>query len=179
MRLPDLLRVFSLATVVFWLSQVPYLPPIAKTPDIRGLAREGHEAEQRLGEAVLGRPRRSQEQLEQGIAFDLRRLLVAHAVVIAVGVVSGILIWHRKRIGQRLAVSLCAVLLLTQLATLLKGGFSLERLYAAYVLALSFHPVQTLHLTYLGTAFQIMSIVYLLNKRVSRRFSQHGRHGVP
>jgi len=148
----------GVATVVFWLSFLPYLPPITLTAEHKDLVAEAREAREYA--PAMDRP---QELLERELLSALRAVFVQWVAVVLLGTLSGVLLIVHPSSGRILAVALCSVLLLTKLISILSAYPHIgQRLHFLLVVFLPRKPVYVIHNEIIATVFYIATIIILL-----------------
>jgi len=147
-------------TIVFWLSFLAYLPPLAPAPKIEEFMAAAREAQSFL--SAFGR---SPEELESELRTALRADYVRTVVIVSLGLASGVLLIVRPSAGRILAVSLCSLMLLTKLVGLLSTYPHIgQRLHFLFFVFLPSRPVYVIHHDIIGTAFYVSTVVTLLRR---------------
>ena len=144
-------------TVLFWLSFLAYLPPVRLTAEHKELVAEAREAREYAPQ--FDRP---QEELEAELLRSFRRIFVRSAVVVLLGVLSGVLLIVHPFSGRLLAVTLCSAMLLMKVVSLVASPHIGQRLHFLFLVLLPKWPVYVIHNDVVATVFYIGSIAMLL-----------------
>ena len=160
------INIFSICTMLMWISFLIYLPPFVKSPNVKGLVEEGNQM------YTLTHPGVSEQDLEQKINHSLLIGYAKSFAYILIGILSGILLYKRKRIGKYIAIILCSLFFWGKLYAILSSYPNiLERLKFLYVIFLRHRPLLVMHADIVAPLFYIFTIVFLLNKSVSRELT--------
>jgi hypothetical protein len=148
---------FAAATLAFWLSLLPYLPPITLTPELKDLVAQARETREYVPE--MNRPA---EELESSLVGALRILYFKWAVTILLGVLSGIILLAHPPAGRVLAIALSSLMLAMKAFSLIstypRTG---QLLYFIFFLALPRRPVYVIHNEIVAPLFWIATLVVL------------------
>jgi len=148
---------FAAVTLAFWLSLLPYLPPITLTPELKDLVAQARETRE-----YVPKMNRSAEELESSLVGALRILYIKWAVAILLGVLSGILLLVHRPSGRVLAIALSSLMLgmkaFSLISTYPRTG---QLLYFIFFLALPRRPVYVIHNEIVAPLFWIATIVVL------------------
>ena len=152
--------------MILWLSFLIYLPPFTKSPNVKGLVEDSYQMINQLS------PETSKQDWEQKLNLSLFIIYAKFFTSIIIGTISGILIYKRKRIGKYIAIILCSLFIAGRLYSILSSYPNiLERLKTLYVTFLTYNPLQVIHSDIVAPIFFIFTIVFLLNKSVSRELT--------
>jgi hypothetical protein len=152
--------------MVLWISFLIYLPPFVKSPNVKGLVEEGNQM------YTLTHPGVSKQDLEQKLNYSLLIGYAKSFAYILIGILSGVLLYKRKRIGKYIAIILCSLFFLGKLYAILSSYPNiLERLKSLYVIFISHRPLLVIHVDIVAPLFFIFTIVFLLNKSVSKELT--------
>jgi hypothetical protein len=160
------LRIFGIVTVLFWLSHLLFLPPIKNSiPEMRRERLETREMRQ-----VIPDMYKSEENLEAEHARSVRAVIIM-LVIIAVGVLSGILLRAMRLAGWIMAFVLCSGFLLLHVADRARYYPDVwGRMQVIFTLLLPLHPVRVIYYEVVTPLFFIVTIMFLTRKPVLRFF---------
>jgi hypothetical protein len=148
---------FAAATLAFWLSLVPYLPPITLAPELEDLVTQARETREYVSE--MARPA---EALKPSLIRALRVLYIKWAVTILFGVLSGVLLFVRPPSGRVLAIALSAVMLTMKAFSLVSAYPQIgQRLYLIFFVTLPWRPAYVIHNEIVAPLFWIATLVVL------------------
>jgi len=171
--MPTHLKIFSLITIVFWLSFLAYLPPFIPEPNVKGLISEVEESKEMM--KLVPESNKPPDVIEAEFHHQLKIAHMKCAVIIALGAVSGLLMLFRKRSGQILAIALCALTLcyfVFSVVASITGPHGWDSIMRLFTIFFPQHPLMVIHNEIIGTIFKIATLVYLTRKSVSRHFSK-------
>ena len=156
------LRIFGIVTVLFWLSHLLFLPPIKNmTPEMGREIAATREMRRGIPDMY-----RSEENLEAEHARSVRAMIIM-LVIIAVGVLSGILLLAMRLAGWIMAIVLCSGFLLLHITGLARYYPDVwGRIKVVFVLMLPLHPVRVIYNEVVTPLFFIGAIVFLGRKSV-------------
>jgi uncharacterized membrane protein HdeD (DUF308 family) len=161
------LTAFGIATIIMWLSYLVYLPPFIARPNVQSLAEESWKAKEFIHEKY-----QSQQDMENKIN---RTLYVAYAkgyTMIILGILAGFLLIVRKQIGRYLAMILALIMMGGRIVAAVmnpRGIAEWFRMIYGYLLV--HKPIIIIHRDVIAPLFFIFTILFLLNKSVSRIFT--------
>ena len=167
------LYAFGIITVVFWLSFLIYLPPIAPSPKIKEPVAEAKRALEELPflKKLVPELDKPSSELEAQLRREFLASYIKLLFLIIVGVISGILLLAKRRIGQVLAIALCSLCLISRVVGLLRIHPSTwEDWIAFYSAMLKNLPVDLIHKGILASVFFLFSVIFLTRRSVSRQF---------
>lgn len=156
------LLIFGIVTVLFWLSHLLFLPPIKNmTPEM------GREiAATREMRKVVPDMYKSEAGLEAEHARSVRAMAIM-LIMIAAGVLSGILLLTMRVAGWIMAMVLCSGFLLLHIAGLARYYPDVwGRITVVFILMLPLHPVWIIHNEVITPLFFISTIIFLGRKSV-------------
>jgi hypothetical protein len=159
------IQLLGICTILLWLSYALYFPPFVETPDIKGLAEEGYEW------YLKEHPNATMEEVEKDLWLDIYSAYARGIIHIMIGIITGIFVYRHKRIGQYLAIILCMYMLAWRsLAVLTSSGIT-RHVKTIYIKLLLLTPIPIIHKDIIAPAFFIFSIIFLLRRTVSRKFT--------
>ncbi len=158
---------FGLVTVAFWLSFIPYLPPVLPGEGIKRAAREAREIACQYGTALC----LPQQDVESVVMRDFRTEFGIHATIIAVGMISGLLLWRGRRLGLILALSYCAILFIVITLKMIQEYGSLREYFVVHFTLFDHLSAETIHREIIAPAFLLLTLAFLTRKSVIRRFA--------
>jgi hypothetical protein len=152
--------------MILWISFLIYLPPFINNSNIKGLVDESHQMYN------LTNPATSKQDLEQKIFFSLYINYIKSFTYILIGILSGILLYKRKRIGKYIPIIICSLLIAGRLYSIISSYPNIiERFNNLYFIFLTHRPLLVIHNNIIAPVFFIFTIVFLLNKSVSRELT--------
>jgi len=161
------LTAFGIATIILWLSYLFYLPPFITIPNIKGLVQESWKAREFIQEKY-----QSQQDMENKIN---RNLYIAYAkgyAMIILGILAGILLLIKKQIGRYLAMTLAFIMIGSRIAAAVMNPRGIVEWFRMIYGCLLIHqPIIIIHRDIIAPLFFIFTILFLLNKSVSRIFT--------
>jgi hypothetical protein len=160
------LKIFGIVTILFWLSNLLFLPPVKNiTPEMR---RE--IAGTRDLRDVVPDMYKSEAVLEAEYARSVRSTVVM-LLTIAAGVVSGILLLTLRFAGWIMAIVLCSGFLLLRIVGLLRYYPDVwGRIKVIFTLLLPLRPVPAIYSEIITPLFFIGTIIFLIRQPVSCQF---------
>jgi len=169
------LYAFGIITVVFWLSFLIYLPPIAPSPKIKEPVAEVKRAleEFPLLKKFVPELDKPSSELEAQLRREFLASYIKWLFMIIVGVISGVLLLAQRRTGQVLAIALCSVALIGRaVGLLISHPPTWEGWIALYSAMLKYSPVGLIHKDILSYVFFIFSVIFLTRRSVSGQFAR-------
>ena len=159
------IQLFGICTIMLWVSYALYIPPFVDSPNIKGLVEEGYDM------YLLKNPNVTKEQVEKDLWLDIYSVYAKSIILIIIGIIAGIFTYRHKRIGQYLAIILCIYMLAGRLSAMLTPSGIIRHLKTIYFKLLLVTPVPVIHKDIIAPIFFIFSIVFLLRRTVSRKFT--------
>ena len=163
-----ILNILAVITICYWLSMFVYLPPFANTPDFDNLASQVHNS--KISEAIkatvpeLDIPR---EELAAQLKSEHFKMQIKQYVMYAFGLLSGVLIYLRRRLGKYIAVFICLGLITIKLWSFASSYPNItDRIALYFTILLPNMPVVILHDLF-GLLFALATIFLLFRKQVS------------
>lgn len=126
------IRTFSVASIIFWVSLLVYLPPFRPMPILF------HQ--------------------------DIRTEIMKAYGLLFFGVLSGLLMFYRYKLGRIIALILAVVVICAKVAAMFPNVS--QRAYALYVLMLQQSPIMVIHNDVLLPLFMFFTILYVMINKV-------------
>ena len=147
--------------LVLWISHIPYLFefPLRLTPGMQRLSNEGVETPDLIKDLLT----------TFRIAFAKRLFLCL------LGIISGVLILKRKRVGRYLAIGISAYMLASKAYFFLSHGNPFQKLYWwklywTYEEIFPKYPFRIIHMDILTGLILFIALVCLLHPKISNQF---------
>ena len=161
----------GIATIILWVSYVPYLIPLpfSLQPSVKKIARNIAEAPEPVKDKA-GFAGRSQAEIEKAMMRKVLLIWLVKAVPILIGVLSGLFLIRRKNYGRIMALLVAASWIILDVVSYIRSANVWERLYAVYVTSLKENPRFVIHNDFLPLIVFLFTIFYLMRPSIVREF---------
>jgi len=180
MRKRDSVFLTGIALLVLWISHVPYLfeIPLYSTPGIQSLSQEVSDIPARLkDEATL--TGKSQSNIESDLVASCRIAFAKSLLLCLLGILSGVLVLKRYRLGRFLAIGLSIYVLLQRIVPFAFREHPFHRLYHLYTFMFSRRPFRVIHLDIVTCLVLLFALVHLLRPSIAKQFEKNTTPLIP
>ncbi len=179
MRKRNPLFVTGAVLIVLWLSHVPYLfkIPLYATPGIQRLSQEASGTPAWIKDEA-GLAGNSQADIQSDLVKSLRITFAKSLLLCLLGILSGVLVLKRHRLGRFLAIGLSFYVLLPRAVHFASLEHPFHRLYQKYTFLFSRRPFLVIQsdITWLVL---LVALVYLLRPSIARQFEKNTTPSIP
>jgi hypothetical protein len=157
------LKLFGICTIIYWVSLIVYVPPIAPIPNIRGLL---GEIDNDFKREVL-KWHKPDEIIEAKVMKDVMFHFAKQYAIILLGVSSGILIIMRRRIGKIIALCLCSFFIIIKIMSIAdRYPYYFQQMKMFY----DYAPGTVIYIDIVGTIFMLFTILYLATRSFENKY---------
>ena len=157
------LTLFGILTIIFWLSLIVYLPPIAKIPNVKEMLAE---IDNSFKVDVLNMNEQN-HIIEERALWSINIQYIKDIIMIFLGVGGGVLIIMRRNTGRIIALCLCSYAIIIKILSIFNRY---PNYYQSMKLFYDNYPVHVIHLDIVSSIYFIVTITYLLNRSVTEEF---------
>jgi len=174
MRKRDSVFVTGIALLVLWISHVPYLLeiPLYSTPGIQWLSQEvaGSPAWIKDSAGLTGK---SQSNIQSDLVASFRIAFAKSLLLCLLGILSGVLVLKRHRLGRFLAIGLSIYVLLLRIVYVAFREHPFHWLYLKYTVFFSRYPFRVIHLDIVTWLVLLVALVHLLRPSIAKQFEKN------
>jgi len=176
MRKRDSVFLTGIALLVLWISHVPYLfeIPLYSTPGIQGLSQEASNLPAWLKDEA-GLTGKSQSNIQSDLVASCRIAFAKSFLLCLLGILSGVLVLKRHRLGRFLAIGLSIYMLLLRIVNDAFREHPFHWLYWKYTVFFSRYPFRVIHLDIVTWLVLLVALVHLLRPSIAKRFEEKER----
>lgn len=171
MRKRNSLSAMGIALLILWISHIPYLfeIPLYPTPGIQQLSQEVSDSPAWLKDEA-GLTGKSQSDIQSNLVKSLRIEFAKSLLVCLLGILSGILVLKRHKLGYFLAIGLSFYVLLLKIVHITFRGHLFQWLYGKYTVLFFRCPFRIIHsdITWLVL---LVVLVHLLRPSIKKQFA--------
>ena len=174
MRKRDSVFFTGIALLILWISYVPYLLeiPLYSTPGIQWLSQyvAGSPAWIKDPAGLTGK---SQSNIQSDLVASFRIAFAKSLLLCLLGILSGVLVLKRHRLGRFLAIGLSIYVLLQRIVPFAFREHPFHRLYQLYAFMLSRRPFRVIHLDIVTCLVLLFALVHLLRPSIAKQFKKN------
>ena len=173
MRKRDSVFLTGIALLVLWISHVPYLfeIPLYSTPGIQWLSQEVSDSPAWLKDEA-GLTGKSQSNIQSDLVASCRIAFAKSLLLCLLGILSGVLVLKRHRLGRFLAIGLSIYVLLSRIVYVAfrEHPFHWFRTYTVFF---SRYPFRVIHLDIVTCLVLLLALVHLLRPSIAKQFEKN------
>jgi len=164
----------GIALLVLHISHIPYLfeIPLYSTPGIQWLSEEVSDSPAWLKDEA-GLTGKSQSDIQSDLVASSRITFAKSLLLCLLGILSGVLVLKRHRLGRFLAIGLSIYVLLLRIVYVAFRGHSFYRLYSLYTFMFSRRPFWVIHLDIVTCLVLLVALVHLLRPSIAKQFEKN------